>query len=938
MKFILLLVISLGLSHFLHAQTENESLMKDSVEVMKYVGKANQYIAEIKIDSFYFSVDNVIEICKKNKGKSKFFNLFYFKSNTMKLEIVSQDPEIKKEKALEMALRFRQEIIDKKENDEYYADITLIIAHLYFYLEQYQNTINASSEAYNKGYREFMKRSKHSHSFTTTLAGLLETKGNAENRLYAYHSALVSYQRSLSMFEKLYKNSTSFKQPLVNLHANIADAYTNLYELDSAKRYYQLADSILEYSPKNSTYYAYKSKISGNIGRLYAAKKMYEKSFEYQEKCIEFGKKVFLENDAQWITNYRMYAISLNLLGRTDEALEYLIKSSAIIKKHNNGKNTNDALNHLHFASIYYYDKNDSQKSLEHLQKSLYHICQIFSDSTDIAKNPSIEDTVKYSGHLMNVMRLKAKICDNINTEKHKKIAEETYQMLEQISDKYQFTKCFLPDDFLEYRGNTSIIITEILAYYLRINNKIKAFEMSEKNKYYLLYEKIRQHGQSNNTKMGYKISTSNYLNTVQIQSQLSDNQILLEYARGEDNTYLFAIDKQHFEVFELGIHPDSLEKQIKVYRATLFAPENDTKRVHFKLGTILYQLLISPARKLLKDKKHLIIIPEGELAKLPFETLFEDIPKSAKQLLAEDPRNIFAIAYSSLPYLIKDYQVSYYPSATLIFSDLGRVNVPTTVDFMAFAPIFKNDPETLIQSRGTIQESLKSEEEEVSLSMALLDAEINRSITVMKDGRLEYLKYSQIEVDSITYFFQQKNKKIAIYLDSMATEQNMKAHAGKAKILHFATHGFFNSFNTDKSAIAAYQPKQTIYDESIKNEQAAEDGMLFTDEVFGMWLNADLVVLSSCQGGLGRYVPGEGIMAITRAFLYAGANSMIYSLWKVSDKHTKDLMISFYLNVLAGKDYPEALQLAKIKLLNNNKDDALPRFWAGFVLNWKPE
>jgi CHAT domain-containing protein len=171
-----------------------------------------------------------------------------------------------------------------------------------------------------------------------------------------------------------------------------------------------------------------------------------------------------------------------------------------------------------------------------------------------------------------------------------------------------------------------------------------------------------------------------------------------------------------------------------------------------------------------------------------------------------------------------------------------------------------------------------------------------------------------------------------------MATEQNMKAHAGKAKILHFATHGFFNSFNTDKSAIAAYQPKQTISDESIKNEQAAEDGMLFTDEVFGMWLNADLVVLSSCQGGLGRYVPGEGIMAITRAFLYAGANSMIYSLWKVSDKHTKDLMISFYLNVLAGKDYPEALQLAKIKLLNNNKDDALPRFWAGFVLNWKPE
>jgi CHAT domain-containing protein len=124
-------------------------------------------------------------------------------------------------------------------------------------------------------------------------------------------------------------------------------------------------------------------------------------------------------------------------------------------------------------------------------------------------------------------------------------------------------------------------------------------------------------------------------------------------------------------------------------------------------------------------------------------------------------------------------------------------------------------------------------------------------------------------------------------------------------------------------SGLAFSQPDDTI---------SGEDGILYSGEIYTLDLHADLVVLSSCESGIGRLAKGEGMFSLTRGFIYAGANNVVVSLWKVYDKHTSKLMIEFYRGIAAGQDYSTALHNAKLKMLQN-EDTAFPVSWAGFVL-----
>ena len=115
-------------------------------------------------------------------------------------------------------------------------------------------------------------------------------------------------------------------------------------------------------------------------------------------------------------------------------------------------------------------------------------------------------------------------------------------------------------------------------------------------------------------------------------------------------------------------------------------------------------------------------------------------------------------------------------------------------------------------------------------------------------------------------------------------------------------------------------------------NDNAPEDGILYASEVYNLNLNAELVVLSSCESGAGKVVKGEGVMALTRGFLYAGTPNILVSLWKVSDQHTQELMVAFYENLLKGDDYPAALRKAKLAMLAD-KANHYPDLWSSFIL-----
>ena len=158
-------------------------------------------------------------------------------------------------------------------------------------------------------------------------------------------------------------------------------------------------------------------------------------------------------------------------------------------------------------------------------------------------------------------------------------------------------------------------------------------------------------------------------------------------------------------------------------------------------------------------------------------------------------------------------------------------------------------------------------------------------------------------------------------------------AELGQYRYLHFATHGVLDTERADLSALLL-----SLVDESGK----AQDGFLRAYDIYNLSLSADLVVLSACQTGLGKEYKGEGLVGLTRGFMYAGAARVVVSLWNVNDRATSELMAKFYQKMLpkngeAVERPAAALRSAQIEMWKQ-KQWAAPYYWAAFVLQgeWK--
>ena len=155
---------------------------------------------------------------------------------------------------------------------------------------------------------------------------------------------------------------------------------------------------------------------------------------------------------------------------------------------------------------------------------------------------------------------------------------------------------------------------------------------------------------------------------------------------------------------------------------------------------------------------------------------------------------------------------------------------------------------------------------------------------------RLNNLPATEKEVKKINELFIQKQGKTQLYLKTEAQETQIKSKSLKNyRYVHLATHGVVNEEHPELSRV-------------FLSKGADNDGSLYFGEIFNLELNANLVTLSACETGLGKLSKGEGIIGLTRALLYAGAKSVLVSLWSVADESTSQLMIHFYRHILAGK------------------------------------
>ena len=421
------------------------------------------------------------------------------------------------------------------------------------------------------------------------------------------------------------------------------------------------------------------------------------------------------------------------------------------------------------------------------------------------------------------------------------------------------------------------------------------------------------------------------------IQSLLDDHTILLEYALGKETSFLFAATKNDFAVARLSSDA-SIATQVEALRATITArPQRSTFPKQIEHSRKLYRELIEPAGKLLSGKQKLIIVPSGILHYLPFEVL----------LSSGETRTLATAGPDRWPYLLKDFAISYAPSGGVLASLRRRGEIsPARKTFLAFAdPAYVNERPTEAGQTGAPQRG---------------------AFTDQQSWKLGRLPESRREVEQIARLY--GRDKVTLMLGAEASEENVKAAARfkDYRYVHFATHGLLNEDRppysglilslagpvnpsnltagegekTRGSAPAAREAISSNSTPSELNQRAGprtEDGLLQVYEIFNLKLNADLVVLSACETGLGKQVKGEGLVGLTHAFFYAGTPSILVSLWKVQDRSTAELMVNFYQQLDRGKDKAEALRLAKLHLIQRNRY-AHPYYWAPFVLTGDPK
>jgi len=372
-----------------------------------------------------------------------------------------------------------------------------------------------------------------------------------------------------------------------------------------------------------------------------------------------------------------------------------------------------------------------------------------------------------------------------------------------------------------------------------------------------------------------------------EVQTMLPGNNcVVLEYSVGDSTSCLWVITKSGVGTFRLPGRRQ-LQEQIETIRFAISNPSQVETLFFSPTATELYRELISPAEPFLTSKSNLVIIPDDILNYLPFEVL-----------LTNGETDSSLNSYSDLPFLIRKYPINYVQSATIL--------------------------KTLLSSRTEQPKRRNS-----AILIAFGDPDYGNINDLTGSGPAKYhrLEYSGREVEAIASFFRKGSA--LLYTREEATEENIKLNdrLGDADYLHFATHGIVDETNPDLSALMLAQ-----------GNGSAEDGLLEAKEIFNLEINAGLVVLSACQTGLGKLVRGEGMVGLTRAFMYAGTPSVLVSLWSVSDNSTAILMGEFYKNLMHSKqNKTEALRKAQISLIGD-PHFAHPFYWAPFVLigDWR--
>ncbi len=779
-----------------------------------------------------------------------------------------------------------------------------------------------------------------------------------------YHSEVSRTYNSLSLAYRNMGDSKNadkyyYKSLLIKLHHfekiddNFFKGFKFVNRISEKRKLYKEAKKVLNKSLKVylETFGGYSNLtavIFENIGIIYAMEGAFDRSLENFRNALRIRINLFGENSFEAADTLHDMGVVFSLRGNNREAKKYLQESLKI-------KISRVGEFHLFTADTYFqlgkicYLKGDIDHALKYFQNSLYAMNKKFSKCKYCSAQYGNFKKSEFTKDIINVLKYKAKSLVAKSEGGNKKFeilisAQKTYIFLVKIIEilKERFRRGENNSEFNKTAQKTIKDAIDISYRLFSISGenryKKEAFSLSEKSKASLLLSMIHESEakqsfgipekllirekflqkkisdfQLYNAKKRYRnnrLSEGNkdpeeldyyktqreyrvllkkfekdYKNYFMVKYEkkivdpdlfrmrLNKNEAVIEYLLGANYIYTFFLSNDDF-LFQRFEIPDDFKSLINTLYISIEKIEED---MFIDSSKELYRILIKPFLKNLSGKEKLVIIPHGKLFLLPFEVLIPD--------------DVDFSSFSDLKYLVKRFSISYNYSLT-IRDYIHSRKVENNGGFIGYAPVF--------------------------------DWAVSALPYLMKK-ELPKLPASDIELRRIIDLFRMKKLKAEGFFYEDATENSLKKNLSTKDyaFVHIATHTIINREKPNLSGLIFSTEEEKL---------GGDDGILFSGEIYNMKFKTNLLVLSSCESGVGKLMEGEGVLTLSRGFLYAGANNIIFSLLKVEDKSTGKLMINFYRNVLNGKGFAESLRSAKLKLVTDPYT-AFPKYWGGFIL-----
>lgn len=815
----------------------------------------------------------------------------------------------------------------------------------YWALGDLDNALAGFTRAINLKQRTETDKDAATASILTNMGILAREQGD-------YPKALQFYFRAISIFEKLLpEDHFRFGQ----VFGNIGAAYIYNKEYDKALLYLEKARTIFESNPSYKTFLG---STYLNLGSTYTDTNQKEIAYEYLNKAIKAQEDLKGKEHAE-------LADFITALG--DYYFQFREYPKAIDTYHTSLDMYKQTVGNVHpdIARVYnllgktYLELEDYQNALRQFNKAISAILPSFDD-VNLLASPVDAEQSQVKALLLEVMRYKGDILLTMFKKDETKLetllaADQHFKIASQYIDDLRQT--FLVEDTKESLNSSAKVVYELgietsllLSKYENTEqHKFTAFEYAEKSKasnllfliqankiqkyanvpsgileqekeikknlaYYqkalfeenlkldkadtsqlkLYQEKIFDYSDQRNVVLNklkkeypryYQLKYNIELTTVQnIQKQITEEEGVVEYFIGDKNIYYFIITKTDFIVDKIDKN-FPLDRFINGFHNSIYVfqvgknQSTESQMLYadslVDMSYLMYDKLVKPiVVKLPKRTKKLLMIPDGVIGYIPFEILLASVPEQSLNFASHD-------------YLLKHYQFSYCYSATMWLEMKERKYKIRKEKVLAFAPLFKGETNA-----------------------------VYRSIEKIREG-LGLLRFNIPEAEATQRLIGGK-----LYSKELATLSNFKKEAPSYNIIHLATHGKSN----DKTGDFSYLVFSSTID-SLDHEY------LYTKDLYDLELQADMVVLSACETGIGELQEGEGIISLARGFSYAGAKSIITSLWSVNDQSTYDLMESFYEYIKAGESKDAAIRQAKLDYLSSSDNyNAHPFNWGAFI------